>query len=73
MNIRQIRYFVKAAQLQNLTAAAKAVFISPQALSKQIISLEEELGAALFERKRARYELTPTGRLKFCWTATMTP
>lgn len=62
MNIRQIRYFVKAAQLQNLTAAAKAVFISPQALSKQIISLEEELGAALFERKRARYELTPTGR-----------
>ena len=62
MNIQQIRYFVKAAQLQNLTAAAKAVFISPQALSKQIISLEEELGAALFERKRVRYELTPTGR-----------
>ena len=38
------------------------MYISPQALNKQIAQLEEELGGRLFLRTTRRVELTPFGR-----------
>ena len=42
MQIAQIRYFVTAAQLQNLSKAAEALHLSQPSLSRSIARLEEE-------------------------------
>lgn len=51
MNNLKLEYFMKVFNEKSISAAAKKLYISPQALSKSIISLEEELGHKLFERK----------------------
>ncbi len=63
MNTTQIRYFVTAAQLQNLSKAAEYLHISQPALSKSIAKLEEELGTPLFVREGKRINLNPAGQL----------
>jgi DNA-binding transcriptional LysR family regulator len=64
MNSMQINYFLKAAEHLNFSAAAKELFVSQPAVSKQIVSLEEELGFKLFDRARKnRLVLTPAGRV----------
>lgn len=62
MKISQIQYFLKVAEMQNIQKAAELLFISPQALSKSIIGLEEELNSHLFTRHKHHLELTPLGR-----------
>ena len=44
MNIPQIRYFVTAAQLQNLSKAADSLHLSQPSLSKSISKLEDMAG-----------------------------
>lgn len=61
MNIAQIRYFVTAAQLQNLSRAAESLHLSQPSLSRSIAKLEEELGAPLFERRGKKVLLNPQG------------
>ena len=61
MNIPQIRYFVTAAQLQNLSKAADSLHLSQPSLSKSISKLEEELGSPLFERRGKRVVLNEAG------------
>lgn len=61
MDFRKIEYFLKVAESLNFSRAADEIHISHQALSKQIQSLEKELGAALFERTTATVILTETG------------
>ena len=51
MNNLKLEYFMRVFNEKSISAAAKKLYISPQALSKSIISLEEELGHKLFERK----------------------
>jgi len=63
LNTAQIRYFVTAAQLQNLSKAAEYLHISQPALSKSISKLEEELGTPLFVRDGKRISLNPAGQL----------
>ncbi|MBL0740721.1 LysR substrate-binding domain-containing protein [Chryseolinea lacunae] len=61
MELRQLKYFIKAAELQNFTNAAEALFITQSTLSQQIKQLEDELGLPLFNRIAKRVRLTDAG------------
>jgi len=63
MEIDQLRYFLKAAELGNFTRASQALMISQSALSRSIQKLEEELGQPVFERQTRSVALTDAGRL----------
>ncbi len=63
MELRQLRYFLKAKELLNFTEAAHALNISQSTLSQQIKQLEEELSVPLFNRIGKRVTLTEAGRL----------
>lgn len=61
MDMFQLKYFVSAASIGNFTLASYENSISQSSFSKQIMSLENELGVKLFERKKKKYH-TDTGR-----------
>ncbi|MDV7695632.1 LysR substrate-binding domain-containing protein [Chryseobacterium soli] len=63
MELRQIRYFLKAKELLNFTEAANQLYISQSTLSQQIRQLEEELGIPLFNRIGKRIVLTEAGSI----------
>ena len=63
METRRLRYFVVAAEEENLRRAAARLHIVQPALSKQIALLEADIGCALFARAKQRIALTPAGRL----------
>lgn len=63
MNERQISNFIAVAEEKNIGKASARVPLSPSALARQIILLEEELGAELFVRTRSGVELTPAGEV----------
>lgn len=50
MNIKQVKYFVGAVDKGSLSAAAKDLYVTVQAISKAIANLETELGGDLLER-----------------------
>jgi len=60
--ITQWKYFLEASKQGNLTLAAKELFISQQALSKAITSIETALDCVLFNRTEKGVELTPAGK-----------
>jgi len=62
MELRQLKYFAKAAELQNFTEAAAALFITQSTLSQQIKQLEDELQLPLFDRIAKRVRLTEAGK-----------
>ena len=49
MELRQLQYFCQLSQCLSYREAAQRLFITPQALSKSIQSLEEELNVPLFD------------------------
>ena len=61
MNSNQVDCFLAAARLMSFSAAAQELFLSPQAISKQIIALETELDTRLFDRNGPRLRLTEAG------------
>lgn len=61
MELRQLKYFNKAAELLNFTEAARKLFISQSTLSQQIKQLEDELGILLFDRIGKSILLTEAG------------
>ena len=63
MELRQLTYFVKAAELLHFTEAAEAVFITQSTLSQQIKLLEQELGMPLFDRLGKQVKLTEAGKV----------
>jgi LysR family cyn operon transcriptional activator len=63
MELRHLRYFVKAAELLHFTKAAETLYVSQPSLSAQIHQLEEELGTELFARIGRNVRLTEAGKL----------
>lgn len=61
MRISQLRCFVTVAQLENMSQAAELLHLSQSSLSKNIATLEEELGTQLFQRKGRSLTLNPAG------------
>lgn len=61
MDIYQLRSFLVLAEHLHFGRAAQALHISQPALTKQIRRLEEEIGAALFERSPTRTRLSAIG------------
>ena len=63
MEYRILKYFLTVAREENITRAADILHISQPALSRQMMQLEEELGAQLFVRGRHSTTLTEDGML----------
>lgn len=61
VSFTQIEYFVAVAEEGHLTRAAHRLHVSQPPLTRQIKSLEEELGAQLFLRTPRGMELLPAG------------
>jgi DNA-binding transcriptional LysR family regulator len=61
MNLEQLRGFVEVADLGHFTQAAAKLHLAQPSLSRQISSLEIELGAELFHRARGNISLTDAG------------
>lgn len=59
---RQLRYFLKVAELKSLSKAAEALDLTQSGLSRQVASLEAHLGKPLFLRTGRGVELTDAGR-----------
>lgn len=65
MTLNQMKYFIAVARCLNFTEAAKSLFITQPALSRQIRAMEEELGTALFVRDKKKLKLTPGGLILY--------
>ncbi|WP_303869864.1 LysR family transcriptional regulator [Acetobacterium wieringae] len=62
MNLNQLYYFKKLAELEHYTQASKELFITQPSLSGAIASLEDELGIALFQRHGRNIKLSKYGK-----------
>lgn len=63
MNFQRLEYFSVLASYLSYSKAAKQLYISQPALSKQISVLEEELGIKLFKRTKRSVLLTKEGEI----------
>lgn len=63
MDLLQLQYFCTIAQYENITKAAKALFVSQPNLSTSLSRLEDDLGVKLFDRRRGKVSLTANGQL----------
>ncbi|MFD2641097.1 LysR family transcriptional regulator [Pseudomonas japonica] len=61
MNLKQIEYALAVAETGSFTRAAERCHVVQSALSHQVARLEEQLGAALFERSSRWVRLTAAG------------
>lgn len=61
MDMTKLSYFVAAAETGSFTEAARRVYTSQPNISKQILSLENELGMKLFHRDNRTVRLTKAG------------
>jgi len=61
MELHQLRYFCAVAKAGNFTRAAAHEHVSQPSLSQQVLKLEAELGARLFDRLGRKVRLTPFG------------
>lgn len=63
MNFSQIKCFLAAAECLSFTKAAEKLYLSQPVLSRQIASMEDELGMELFVREKKVVRLTPSGQI----------
>ncbi|ALJ19799.1 LysR family transcriptional regulator [Microbacterium sp. No. 7] len=61
MNLEQLRGFVEVAQTSHFTRAAERLHVAQPTLSRQVATLESELGVDLFHRTRGNVALTAAG------------
>ena len=62
MNIQNLRYFAIVAKLENVSRAAELTHTSQSSISKNILTLEEELGIKLFDRHGKKLVLNDAGK-----------
>jgi DNA-binding transcriptional LysR family regulator len=62
LDLRLLRHFVAVAEELHFTRAAARLYLTQQALSRDIRRLEEQLGVSLFTRTTRRVALTPEGQ-----------
>lgn len=73
MRIQQIRYFLTLAEELHFWKTAEKLYTSQSTLSRQIQSLEDELGFELFKRDKRNVKLTAAGKfLKNNWSQWLT-
>ena len=61
MTLNQLKYFIAVVRCLSFTEAAKSLFMTQPALSRQIQAMEAELGTQLFIRDKKKLKLTPGG------------
>lgn len=61
MNLEQLRSFVEVARLGHFTRASEHLHLAQPSLSRQISTLEREVGVELFHRARGHIALTAAG------------
>jgi DNA-binding transcriptional LysR family regulator len=71
MSITRYRYFHKVARLGSIREAADVLHVAPSAISRQIVKLEEQTGADLFEPHGRGIRLTPAGKILLDQTSQM--
>lgn len=62
MELHQLRYFCAVAETGSFSRAAEQTHVSQPSLSQQILKLEDELGARLFDRLGRSVRLTDVGK-----------
>lgn len=67
MNFNKLKYFIIVADEQNITKAAKKLYISQPSLSQCIRAIEMEMGVELLLRGKAKITLTQAGQLYYQW------
>ena len=65
MSLNSIKFFYFVAKYGSVTIAAKKLFVTQSAVSKQIYNLEESLNITLFERRNKSLIMTQEGELLF--------
>lgn len=67
MELSHLKQFQQLARTQNMQIASKILFLSQSALSKNLKTLEGELGAELFERRNHRIVLNQQGEIALAY------
>jgi DNA-binding transcriptional LysR family regulator len=63
MDIHTIEAFLVLASQLNFTKSANMIYLSQPAFSRQIVTLEDEVGSKLFIRSKRKVELTEEGKV----------
>lgn len=62
MDLKELSNFLKIAEYENITKASQELHVAQPHLTRQIQSLEQELGVSLFVREKKRLHITDEGR-----------
>lgn len=63
MNTRQYQYILAIAEYGNISKADEQLYISQSGLNQQLLRIEKELGARLFERDTHHLKITEAGEI----------
>lgn len=62
MELRELIYYLKIAEHENITKAAAELNVAQPHLTRQVQALEDELGVSLFTREKKRIHITEEGK-----------
>lgn len=65
MDLRQLKYFARIVELENITAAAESLHIAQPSLSQHVANLEAELDVSLLIRGAGGVRPTESGKLLY--------